>query len=181
MGIYKLVRCCVDVYVPVPVDNVDTDSFKNVEDLEDEIKSSTIDSIEKLSTYKHRTQTTYYINQLLKCMKMIAKIKEILKDRFYGDLVFAIGVLLIGFIMVDGFYYLVHYRDKEELKPIPIVKVVNIPISTVYGILYKDGTRGKVTANSFIWDNGKINFYVNDTLVVKTISSALVDSVYIYK
>lgn len=104
-----------------------------------------------------------------------------LKDRFYSDLVFAISVLLIGFVIVDGFYYFTHYKDKEELKPIPTVKVVNIPINTVYGILYKDGTRGKVTANSFIWDNGKINFYVNDTLVVKTISSALVDSVYVCK
>lgn len=114
-------------------------------------------------------------------MKMIVKIKEALKDRFYSDLIFVIVALLVTFIIVDGFYYLVHYRDKEELKPIPTVKVVSIPISTVYGILYKDGTRSKVAANSFIWDNGKINFYVNDTLVVKTISSALVDSVYMYK
>lgn len=41
---YKVVRCCVDVYVPV--DNIDQDNLKDPEDLEEELRYSTIDSIE---------------------------------------------------------------------------------------------------------------------------------------
>ncbi len=41
---YKVVRCCVDVYVPV--DNIDQDNLKDPEDLEEELSYSTIDSIE---------------------------------------------------------------------------------------------------------------------------------------
>lgn len=59
MESYQLVRCCIDVYVPV--DNVDTDGFKNVEDLEDRIKSSTIDSIEKaISTQTQNSNNILY-------------------------------------------------------------------------------------------------------------------------
>ena len=56
---YKLIRCCIDVYVPV--DNVDIDGFKNVEDLEDEITYSAIDSIEKaISTQTQNSNNILY-------------------------------------------------------------------------------------------------------------------------
>lgn len=42
MDNYKVVKCCVNVYVPV--DNIDTDKFEDIED----IKNDVIDNIEKV-------------------------------------------------------------------------------------------------------------------------------------
>ncbi len=115
-------------------------------------------------------------------MKLIDKVKEMLKDKFYSDLIFAIGCLFVVCVCVDGAYLLLQHENETKIvEPSPYIYTVKIPINNIYGILYKDGTRGRVCANSYVWDGGKIKFYANDTLVIKEISSSCVDSVYIYK
>jgi hypothetical protein len=109
---------------------------------------------------------------------MIKKIKDILNNRWYGDILYMIGCFVITTILVDGWYFLTH---GEQVNQPPQVQTVTIPVNYVYGIQYKDGTIEDVCANSYIWDGGKVRFFVNDTIVVKTVDSSCIDDVFIKK
>lgn len=110
---------------------------------------------------------------------MIKKIKDILNNRWYGDILYMIGCFVIVTILVDGWYFLTH-EDEEQVIQQPTKEII-IPVNYVYGILYKDGTIEDVCANSYIWDSGKVRFFVNDTIVVKTVDSSCIDDVFIKK
>lgn len=109
---------------------------------------------------------------------MIKKIKDILNNRWYVDILYMIGCFVITTIFVDGWYFLTY---EEQVNQPPQVQTVTIPVNYVYGIRYKDGTIEDVCANSYIWDGGKVRFFVNDTIVVKTVDSSCIDDVFIKK
>lgn len=109
---------------------------------------------------------------------MIKKIKEILNNRWYSDILYMIGCFVVVTILVDGWYWLTKDND-EQISP--YIQTIKIPVNRVYGIRYKDGTIEDVCANSYIWDGGKVRFFVNDTIVVKTVDSSCIDDVFIKK
>ena len=109
---------------------------------------------------------------------MIKKIKDILNNRWYGDILYMIGCFVVVTILVDGWYFLTHEDGEQVIQP---TKEIIIPVNYVYGILYKDGTIEDVCANSYIWDSGKVRFFVNDTIVIKTVDSSCIDDVFIKK
>lgn len=109
---------------------------------------------------------------------MIKKIKDILNNRWYGDILYMIGCFVVATILVDGWYWLTKDNDEQIT---PYIQTIKIPVNYVYGIRYKDGTIEDVCANSYIWDSGKVKFFVNDTIVVKTVDSSCIDDVFIKK
>lgn len=109
---------------------------------------------------------------------MIKKIKDILNNRWYSDVLYMIGCFVVVTILVDGWYWLTKNNDEQIT---PYIQTIKIPVNYVYGIRYKDGTIEDVCANSYIWDSGKVKFFVNDTIVVKTVDSSCIDDVFIKK
>lgn len=109
---------------------------------------------------------------------MIKKIKDILNNRWYSDILYMIGCFVVVTILVDGWYWLTKDNDEQIA---PYIQTIKIPVNYVYGIRYKDGTIEDVCANSYIWNDGKVRFFVNDTIMVKTVDSSCIDDVFIKK
>lgn len=80
-----------------------------------------------------------------------------------------------AFILLCGWKMLQDNECNEEQRK--EIKFVEIPVENRYVLTYKDGTKSTVCANSYIWDDGKIRFIINDTIVVKEISSSCVKTV----
>ncbi len=67
------------------------------------------------------------------------------------------------------------HTEENETKT-HTTKVVDTPKMT-YTITYKDGTTSKIEATSYIWDEHKIKFLINDTVKVKEISGDIVEDI----
>lgn len=46
-----------------------------------------------------------------------------------------------------------------------------------YIVTYKDGTTTKVKADTYLWDNGIVKFFKNDTIKVKEFSTSIIEDV----
>lgn len=110
---------------------------------------------------------------------MIKRIKEIFNNPWWKDFLYIIGCFVFVTVLLDGWYWLT--KDNNEQQITPYVQTIKIPINYIYGVRYKDGTIENVCANSYIWDGGKVKFFVNDTIIVKTVDSSCIEDVFIKK
>lgn len=96
--------------------------------------------------------------------------KKFIENLLYIIVCFAV---VFGIVFVYG-----EITDRQEQKlDEKKVEIKKIPIKHKYLITYKDGTTYTVCANSYIWNNGKIRFYVADTIVVNETPSSIVENV----
>lgn len=96
--------------------------------------------------------------------------KNFIENFLYIIVCFAV---VFGIVFVYG-----EITDRQEQKlDEKKVEIKKIPIKHKYLITYKDGTTYTVCANSYIWNNGKIRFYVADTIVVNETPSSIVENV----
>lgn len=88
-------------------------------------------------------------------------------------------IVVIIFAITFMFKYIVgYYSAKSEIKK-ELKERSNgiIAKKTKYTIIFKDGTTSDVEAQSYIWNDGKVRFLVNDTVKVKEIPSEIVEEV----
>lgn len=88
-------------------------------------------------------------------------------------------IIVIIFAITFMFKYIVgYYSAKSEIKK-ELKERSNgiIAKKTKYTIIFKDGTTSDVEAQSYIWNDGKVRFLVNDTVKVKEIPSEIVEEV----
>lgn len=68
-------------------------------------------------------------------------------------------------------------NNERYTKSYSNVQIMKDTTEITYVVTYKDGTTTKVKADTYLWENGTVKFFKNDTIKVKEFSTSIIEDV----